>query len=377
MHSNKVLFLTLHTFSLTGGIEKVCCSLAKVFSDLRIKFNLYSLHDSNSDIDTRYLKKEHFKGFKHGKLSFTISSILKGASADTVLLSHINLLFFAYLIKTISPSTKIIMLAHGIEIWRKLPKWKKIFLQDRVEIWAVSKYTAATLTEMHQIPANKIKVVNNCLDPFFELPQNFEKPTHLLERYGLDNKQPILFTLTRLSAQEGYKGYDRVIQALPKLLNEFPDLHYILGGKADETEKQRVLSLVKELNLNGRVTLASFIKADELTDHFKLGNLFVMPSTMEGFGIVFIEAAACGTKVIGGNADGSVDALLNGKLGKLIDPDSVEELSNAIAESLHGTTNPKVIQELCTTNFGYYNYVIEVKELILTNSNKIAQHGNR
>lgn len=327
------------------------------------KFHLHALHDRQTDIDTKYIKEDNFCGFKDKKIGFTMSTLAKGIAADIVILSHINLLFFARLIKIFSPKTKIILIAHGIEVWRALPNWKKNFLQRSVEIWAVSSYTAITLTEMHQINAQKIKVVNNCLDPYFKLPYDFEKSIQLLNQYGLEASQPILFTLTRLSSQETYKGYDRVLEAMPSLLKKFPNLHYILAGKADDKEKQRVASLIEKLGLSKHITLAGFIKDEELTDYFKLG-IFVMPSTLEGFGIVFIEAAACGAKVIAGKLDGSTDALLNGALGTLVDPHNIGELATAIENDLMLQTNPKDIQDLCLANFGFEQYLKKIKNLL-------------
>lgn len=374
---NKILFLTLHTFSLTGGIEKVCCTLAKVLTDVSAQlkgfsFNLYAMYDEDKDIDSKYINAVDFKGFKQGKLNFGVSAIIKGIRANTVILSHVNLLFFAWVIKKISPATHIILFAHGIEIWRNLPNWKKKFLQEKTDIWAVSSYTASTLTKMHQISPQKIKIVNNSLDPFFPYPKDFEKPITLLTRYHLSNEQPVLFTLTRLSSQETYKGYDRVLMAMPALLKKFPDLHYILAGKGDQRELARVKNLINKLNLNKQVTLAGFINDDELTDYFKLGDIFVMPSTMEGFGIVFIEAAACGAKIIAGNADGSVDALLGGKLGTLVNPLAIEELTLAIEKNLNSKTDPKLIQDRCMANFGYEHYLKKIKELIIPYSNHAA-----
>ena len=372
MKKTRVLFLTLNTFSLTGGIEKVCCSLAKALTDLHFSFNLYAMHDEDKNLDTRYLKGTEYKGFKHKKMSFGISSILKGINADVVILSHVNLLIFAFIIKKLSPKTKIIVYAHGIELWREIPKWKKKFLQESIEIWAVSKYTSNTLTTMHQISSKKIKIVNNCLDPYFKLPDDFEKPTALLSRYHLNATQPILFTLTRLSSQETYKGYDRVLSSMPALLKKFPNLHYVLAGKADERENQRVLSLISQLNLKNHVTLAGFINNEEITDYFKLGSIFIMPSTMEGFGIVFIEAAACGAKIIAGNRDGSVDALLNGKLGTLVNAEDIDAIAIAIEENLNSNINPKQIQDRCLANFSYQQYLKKIKELILPTINKAA-----
>jgi phosphatidylinositol alpha-1,6-mannosyltransferase len=67
-----------------------------------------------------------------------------------------------------------------------------------------------------------------------------------------------------------------------------------------------------------------------LPAYYRLADLFVMPTTGEGFGIVFLEASAVGLPVIGGNRDGSVDALAEGRIGSLVDPDDVTGLAEAI-----------------------------------------------
>lgn len=365
MKKNKVLFLTLYTFSLTGGIEKVCRSLARSLTDLGLQFQLYAMHDRMADLDDRYLEAGRYSAFSSRKLYFALAAILKGITCKTVILSHVNLLVFAWIIKKITPRTTIILYAHGIEIWEQLPSWKKKFLQEQVEIWAVSEFTAAKIAAMHQISREKIRVLNNCIDPYFNIPQQFEKPGNLLQRYGLQQDQPILFTLTRLSAQEAYKGYDQVLSAMPTLLKKFPNLHYLLAGKADKQEANRIKELIEQLGLKDQVTLYGFIKDEELADHFKLGSVFVMPSTHEGFGIVFIEAAACGAKVIGGNIDGSVDALINGRLGTLVNPLNIAEISLAIEQNLSTVFKPLVIQELCLSHFAYSQYLSNINRLIL------------
>lgn len=364
MKQNKILFLTLYTFSLTGGIEKVCRSLAKALTDIGLPFQLLSMHDREVDLDHRYLENNRYEAFNGRKFHFAFNAVLKGITSKTIVLSHINLLIFARIIKRLAPNTRIILYAHGIEIWGQLPNWKRRFLQEKVEIWAVSDFTAAKIAAIHQIDRAKITILNNCLDPYFNIPKDFERPKALLTRYRLHPDQPVLFTLTRLSAQEAYKGYDQVISAMPALLQKFPNLHYLLAGKADIEEYNRVKSLIQQLNLNDHVTLCGFIKDEELSDHFKLASVFVMPSTHEGFGIVFIEATACGTKIIGGNIDGSVDALLNGSLGTLVNPQDTSEISLTIEQNLATAFSPLAIQELCLTHFAYPNYLSKVSRLI-------------
>ena len=364
--TKEVLFLNLYTFSLTGGIEKVCRTMAKTLHDLYPRFSLMSLHDQPEDADDRYMPLAQYHAFRGGRLRFAWQLWRRRRKVDILLLSHIHLLLFARLIRFFAPQTRIILLAHGIEVWRDISGWKKTFLQEHTEIWAVSRFTAAKMQEQYGLAASRVTVLNNALDPFFVLPQQFDKPGALLERYGLDARQPVLLTLTRLSSKESYKGYDRVLQAMAGLKAAFPDLHYILAGKADASEQARIQALICELELEKNVTLTGFIAEAELSAHYQLADVFVMPSTHEGFGIAFIEAAACGIPLIGGNVDGSVDALLDGELGQAIDPSDIGALTQAIASALPTKKDAPALQQRCLEAFSFAAYLQKVKTLLMT-----------
>ncbi|MEO8796187.1 MAG: glycosyltransferase family 4 protein, partial [Daejeonella sp.] len=297
----QVLFLTLKMFSVTGGIEEVCRVFSRTLFDLGFKlkdFKVYSLYDKPLERKSRFVSEKNFKGFNHVRSLFLSFCLLTGRKSQIVVISHVNLLFVALLIKKTSPRTRIIMFAHGVEIWREISNWKKVFLRKHCEIWAVSEFTAKKISEEHQINPDKIYILPNCLNPFLRIPKSFEKPKSLLKRYNLKAEQPILYTLTRLSSHEIYKGYDKVIESLPELLKLYPNLHYLIAGSADEAEKIRLIKLIDKLNLKKYVTLAGFIPETEFINHFNLADVFIMPSRKEGFGIVFIEAAACGCKII-------------------------------------------------------------------------------
>jgi phosphatidyl-myo-inositol dimannoside synthase len=367
----KILFLTLRTFSLTGGIEEVCRVLSRVLFDLGFKLQgirIYSMYDRTPDRDPRYIDQVTFKAFDGLRSLFVARAVSKGILSDVVIISHINLLFVAVIIKSLSPATRIIVYAHGIEIWREIKGWKQKFLSKYCEIWAVSEFTSKKLQMVHKVPAGNITVIPNCLDPFLEIPDSFVKPAELLQKYGLKEKQPVLFTLTRLSTHELYKGYDFIIETLPELIKEFPDLHYLLAGRADEKEKGRLKARIKKLGLDKHITLTGFINDEEVSIHFLLTDVFVMPSRKEGFGIVFIEAAACGCKIIGGNQDGSPQALLQGRLGTLIHPGKKDNLIAAISENLkrpRSEESARAIQSLCLEFFSYKQYLNKVQALLL------------
>ena len=118
-----------------------------------------------------------------------------------------------------------------------------------------------------------------------------------------------------------------------KTITKIP-FKYLLAGKADDKEFNRLQELVNYHQLNNQIILVGYVSTDELKDHYLLADLFIMPSKKEGFGIVFIESTACGTPVIAGNADGSAEALKNGSLGTLVNPNSTEEILDAIKLNL-------------------------------------------
>lgn len=363
----KILFLTLHIFSLTGGIEKVSRAFSKVLSDLNKEkkigdYLVSSMYDDKSN--DAYLKSSNFKGFRGNRILFSFSALQQNISFDTIVLSHINLIVFGWMIKKINPKKRIILLAHGIEVWGELNKWKLNFLQTKCELWAVSEFTKQQLIAK-KVPSAHIKVLNNCLDPFYEVSNDFKKPKYLLDRYKLNSNDYVLFTLSRLSSAEQYKGYDQVLTVLKKVIRSNPNLHYILAGKADELEEARINAMIETNGLKQHVTLAGFLDESEVNDHYCLADLYLMPSKGEGFGISFIEAAAAGCAIIAGNKDGSVDALLSGELGELIDPDDLTALTNAIHHQLDNKREKSALtQKKCLEHFSYEKYKGNVLELL-------------
>src|SRR5207245_9052865 len=130
--------------------------------------------------------------------------------------------------------------------------------------------------------------------------------------------------------------------ALPAMRREISDIRYVLVGEGED--RARIEALVRELDLCGVVVLAGGVSPRELVDYYNLCDVFAMPSKGEGFGIVYLEALACGKPVIAGNKDGSVDAVLNGELGVLVDPESVDEIAKALAGVISKTHPLQILQ---------------------------------
>lgn len=370
MGSN-ILFLTLRVFSATGGIEKVCkilCSALKEFHSESIfaSVNVLSMYDHRADVKSKYLDSGMFVGFAQKKFSFVKQALKFGKSSNIVVLSHINLLSIGYLIKLIHPKTKLFLITHGIEVWKPMSSLRKKMLLKCDAVIAVSKFTKQTILQMHGYPEEKIFVLNNCIDPYLPEPQIKLKDEQLLNTYGFSPNDIVLLTLTRLSSKELYKGYDHVLYSLKDLKLRYPQIKYLIVGRYDDEEKERLDEIISQNNLQNEVVFTGYIKDEELASHYNLADLYVMPSKKEGFGIVFIEAMYYGLPVIAGNKDGSVDALCDGKLGLLVNPDDQKAINEAIEKIILKPDQYKPDHALLMKHFGYYSYKKKLKEILLS-----------
>ncbi|MDQ1141892.1 phosphatidylinositol alpha-1,6-mannosyltransferase [Pedobacter agri] len=361
MRNPKVLFLTLYTFSLTGGIEKVCRNFLQVLDVLQTKQKLgnyrsLSLHDK--------ITKQNHKGYEGNKISFGLAALKESLNADIIILGHIHLLIFARMIKLIKPQKRIILFAHGIEVWKPLTKWQQSFLNE-IDIWAVSRYTAAQLNKVNGISGKNVLILNNCLP--LETNHIATSKDTLRQKHHVLTGQQIILTVCRLSSTEKYKGYDLVLLALRDLIKIYPNIRYFIVGAADEPEKKRVLKLVQDCQLEAHVTSTGYVPEAEIEEYYQLADIFAMPSKGEGFGLVFLEAIAMGCQVLAGNSDGSSDALLNGELGLLVDPDDSDAIYPALLQLLEEPASQELIderQQKVKRHFGFERYVEQVEALL-------------
>lgn len=347
----------------------MCRIAGKALYELGLQYgglvNVFAMYGKANDGDrNNYLPQLIFTPFDGDRIRFVRKSFLEGRKSKVVLMSHINLLVVGYFIKFFRPSVKLVLLAHGIEVWKPLMGWKKKMLHRCDMILPVSHFTKEKMKVLYGLPDDKFSVLNNCLDPFMELPLQKEKEPALLERYGIKKEQLVLLTVSRMTDTEQYKGYDKVLQVLPELVKAHKDLRYLLVGKYDQKEKQRLDAIIRELNLGGVVVFTGLVPDEELAAHFNLGDIFIMPSEKEGFGIVFIEAMFYGIPVIAGNTDGSVDAICNGELGIGVDPNNNEEIIAAVhtiaANRIAHLPDHKKLEKY----FGYREYKEKLGEAV-------------
>jgi phosphatidylinositol alpha-1,6-mannosyltransferase len=256
----------------------------------------------------------------------------RGSKPDLVICGHLNLLPVAWLLARLR-GARLALILHGIECWKRRSWLYGRMLKSVDSFIAVSRYSAEQFGTWSNVSTKQFFILPNCVDLNSFVPK--VRNEKLVERYGVrDNK--LILTVGRISSQERYKGFDEVINVMPELLRRFPTLKYMIVGEGDDCrrleKKAFALGLSKQIIFTGRIT------EQEKASHYSLADAYVMPSYGEGFGIVFLEAMACGVPVIGSKVDGSREALLDGQLGRLVDPHIPDELIEAITDILNNSS---------------------------------------
>jgi len=328
----------------------------------------------NSDRLSHKHSHTHFYGAGTTKsplrtLVFALRLIISAIAQkpDLIIMTHLNFAPIALLLKKLL-GTKYVTICHGVEAWDIDSQLLKSALHNADLILAVSNYTRDRLCQEQDLASKKISILHNTFDA-----DNWKiasKPEYLLAKYGLKPDQKIILTVARLIKSEQYKGYDRLLEAMPAIRKAIPDIHYLIVGKG--SDRDRIEQIIKQNALQDCVTLAGFIPDAQLCDHYNLCDLFAMPSKREGFGIVYLEALACGKPALGGNLDGAIDALCDGKLGALVNPDDAEEIANTIIDILLGSYKNKIVyqpqklREESINNFGFDRFQETIRDRLGT-----------
>ena len=333
----KILALVTDAFESQGGIARFNRDFLKALSQTKPQPEVVVLPRMTKEGKTS----------KPSYVMIAVKNYYEKGPFDFIFCGHLHLAPLAVLLSRLK-KVPVWLQLHGIEAWQKpsVSIANSVIQMDLIT--AVSRFTRRSFLRWAAISPEKVRVLPNTVD------ENFTpgpKPDYLLKRYGLENKR-ILLTISRLSSQEKYKGQDRVIRILPRLLAREPHLVYAIGGAGDD--RARLETLSREYGIAGKVKFLGEINETELVDHYRMADLFVMPSTGEGFGIVFLEAARAGIPVVAAGVAGSPDALLEGRLGRLVNPNDPAALVKAIEESLASKNHlPKPVQRFSSSNFNH------------------------
>jgi asparagine synthase (glutamine-hydrolysing) len=326
----RVLLLLSEVYASKGGIQAFGQSLLRAVGEAfpRAEVRVVSANDTAMPADAAASGRVFFTGCgpRESRLRKlrTIASAWRevlGHRPDALVCGHINFAPLAAALRWLGiPRTSLV--AYGIEAWAPSAHLKAA-ARRMDQVLAVSRYTARRLSEWG-IPAERTRILPAAVDGEVFRPVDAPEPS----------RPPTLLTLARLDASERSKGVDHVIGLMPALRRRYPTLRYAVCGDGDDVPRLRALA--QRLGVGDAVEFRGHVPDETLPATLGGADVFVMPSRNEGFGIVLLEAMACGVPVVACGLEGSGEALLEGRLGALVDPDAPGELEAAVLTVLDG-----------------------------------------
>lgn len=346
---NRIVLLSFDYPPNNGGISRLCHEIIKELKRRDLSYevvtNVYS--DQQEENITRLPGKRGFTEFR------ILKYLRKHTSPEDIIIC--DTWHPAGIIALLS-GRRFYILAHGAEFLpgstflrnRIIPKYRQIVLKKAAGIIANSHYTANLVDSLvkglhtHAVPL----AIDS--DTFFPTKEK--------------NTADSILRICSISRLEKFKGHDFILSVIAKLPQHYRDrIRFEIGGKGPY--KPELEKFVHDNGLEDSVSFLGYLPEESMNDFYSGNDLFILCTreeqdrcNVEGFGLVFIEAQACGTAVIGTNAGGIPDAIHDGYGGWLIDQDSQEQLLSLLCKLIdnkadahaEGAIARRRVQEECS-----------------------------
>lgn len=336
----RILVLVLH-YSPLGGLEIFGRNLSHAFARLGHDVEVWSVFEGLPDTRTeslpvRYLAPQgrQTKRMYYRIMPYILAMRLAGKANgfDLIIGAHPMLAYGLYLASRVRPGFRYWVCTYGSDVWGEWPAHLRIALKHARRILTINTYVQELIHG--RLPFALVDIIYPSVSDDF-----LDNESDEIEQ----RSPPVLLTVSRVSRADAYKGHDMVIQALPLIQQRLGEkVLYRLVGEGDGVEDLRKLAeehgVSTSLEFLGRLDMIDLLAA------YRGCDIFIMPSRMErradgfitgeGFGIVYLEAAAAGKPVVGSNQGGAPEAFRDGLTGIAVDPFSVPEIVDAVCTLL-------------------------------------------
>jgi phosphatidyl-myo-inositol dimannoside synthase len=325
----KILFCALGIYSSVGGMQQFDRRVVRCLSELqsghRLRASVMVLWDGHEN-SNKCPSNVQFIPCSHRKVYMLLrfAWMLLRQRPAIILYDHVLLVPLALIAGFLSPRARQVLFIHGTEVWESAGPVRRRIVSGFIQsIVSVSCFTAARMQQNYGLSQSRFALLPNAID----LGGN--EGGRCLDQFKVLGKHRLL-TVSRLA--ERYKGHERVIASMKKVLRAFPDTHYYVVGDGPLMGELRTRAHLA--GVDSKVHFLGCLDDESLVTLYEQCHLFVMPSKGEGFGIVFLEAWKHKLPVIAGNRDASIEVIQHGINGLLVDPDSFEEIGGAILSLL-------------------------------------------
>lgn len=344
----KALLLAPEYAATDGGIQRILRLYLDALAEdpAHHELSLVSLNDTPADLAARpatatpelHGKPLSVVGCSRSKSAFARAALRAGSGAHRIVCGHAALLPVAAL--AARPGARLALVAHGVEVWQPFSLARRVALARCDRVYCVSRYTRDRIAANHPRLAPRLRVVPNALDPvLLSGPAPGGPPAGV---------PPVVLCVGRLHPNEAYKGYELLLRSFALLpsaaFHHRDDLKPRLRFVGEGDDLPRLRALAAELGVADRVEFSGRLSDPELRRAFSECACFALPSTGEGFGLVYLEALAAGRPCVGVNA-GAVPELVTPETGVLAPPDEPAALAAALAECLVRCWDPATLRD--------------------------------
>ena len=341
----------------SGGIAEYTHQVAKHFEKMNHSIVVLSVSmsggkefDNNQNFNTYRIPAIHYS--RNLCLLFSLIKLIKRHNIEYIFSTITHPCGeIAWLVSRFI-NVKTVITVHGYEVaypfntFRQKLKYKLNYIRTYIYnnsdmVFTISRFTKDMLVKSG-VKLSKIFIFNNGVDLNEWNKRDPDREKGIEKCHNLKGKR-VIITVSNLGER---KGHDMVLKALPEVIKVIPNLIYLIGGTGPT--RKPLESLVKSLNLKDLVKFLGYIPKEDLPSYYHLSDLFIMPnrevgSSVEGFGIVFIEANACKKPVIAGRSGGALDAVVDGKTGLLVNPEDRSDIVKALIKLL---SNEKLAKQM-------------------------------
>lgn len=361
-HRPRIFFLALDSWSGEGGIQRHNRRLQKVLQELsesnQIDTSCFmSIWDDRSERGQNNLSIRGVRAEQSAKmttkqrlLSFAralvpVLTSVRKVRPTTIVLAHRILLPFSPILKLLSPTSQQVLVIYGVEAWTPFKPIENIGLKFINQVVSISKYTAAKSGEINGALSNKpVTIIPCAIDELTTAPTRSSRIT------------PTLVTASRLAKQAHDKNIDKIIEAMPAVAASIPGAELRIVGDGDD--RARLQGIASSCGARDSVTFLGRVDDKAKNDELASADIFVLPSTREGFGIVYLEGWQYGLPVIGGNDGAATEVISDGTDGFCVAP-TAEAIADAAVKLL---SSPELRKEFAANGLKKVETVYSHKE---------------
>lgn len=317
----RILSVRLGSYSSTGGIERACRDSDQILSGAGADLVVLSLWDNGAEMPVSRPGQRYYGCHRSkGLFLWRFFRILLAGRWDVVWIQHRLLAPLAGFVRTLTRA-RIVVWVFGWEVWSPPGGYARFCLNLADRVLAISTFTAHKCESLYRVSPVRMRIC----------PLGVSQALHTCGGTPVAGipAGPYVLVVSRLMLPAAeQKGVLRVCEAMAKVIHEVPAAFCVVAGEGPA--RREIEARVRALGLGDRVVFTGHLSDGELSWVYRNAAVFALPSTVEGFGLVYVEAMINRLPVVAGSQDAAIDVVKPGHSGLLVDPMDVAQIAAAL-----------------------------------------------